>query len=657
MGRFFLVAAAIVVMVGRVSAADTQEYRSTPLAKAFGTLPAMSGLHMSPDGTKISFLANLVDGQTVEAVLDLSTGKVAGVTKSEFGKFSINDCTWANNERLLCSTYGVSMVDYVLTPYTRLFAINTDGSKVVTLTNRSQGGVQFASSVVDLLSDEPDYVLISQFEPDRVRLQRVNIYTNKSKTVDFGSERVADWMTDGHGTPRLRLLKSEVEHKWQYVLPESHYWKTLYRHPVGTNDENDDKQYMSPAGFGADPNILLYYKPKDGRAALWEHDLRQRGDSQDKLIFARPDVDIDGLATIGKYDRAYAIGYTTDAAHMKVFDNAIDHILDAVEAIMPGKEVTVYNESWDRRYYLVKISSDDDPGTIYRLDIVKHQLGKIAPVFPDLEGKKLAKMKPVSYTARDGVKIPAYLTVPPGVKAKNLPLVVLPHGGPSSRDEWGFDPLVQYIVANGYAVLQSNYRGSGGYGDDWEGLGGFRAWRQAVNDLTDGAKALIDDGTVDENRICVLGWSYGGYAALMSAVESQGLYKCVTSIAGVTDPGTQLREDKKYEGYKAVRKFMGAGDKDVTETGSPLNRADELNVPVLMFHGTKDVNVSVKNSEKLADALRDKGKPVEYVEYEDAEHDIWRSSYRIDMFARIGAFLDAYIGASGASAAAVATTR
>ena len=614
----------------------------------------MSGFHMSPDGAKISFLANLVDGQTVEAVLNVTTGEVVGVTKSEFGKFSIDNCTWANNERLLCSAYGVDMVGYVLTPYTRLFAINTDGSKAVTLINRGQGGVQFASSVVDLLSDEPDYDLISQFEPDRVRLQRVNIYTNKSKTVDFGSERIADWMTDGHGTPRLRLLKNDVEYQWQYVLPGSHDWKTLYRHPIGTNDENDEKQYMSPAGFGDDPNILLYYKPKDGRAALWEHDLRQEGDSQDELVFARPDVDIDGLATIGKYDRAYAISYTTDAAHMKVFDSAIDRILNSVEAILPDKEVTVYDESWDRRYYLLKISSDDDPGTIYRLDIVKRQLGKIAPVFPNLEGKTLAKMKPVSYAARDGVKIPAYLTVPPDVKAKNLPLVVLPHGGPSSRDEWGFDPLVQYIVAKGYAVLQSNYRGSGGYGDDWEGPGGFRAWRQVVNDLTDGAKALIDDGTVDKSRICILGWSYGGYAALMSAVESQGLYKCVTSIAGVTDPVTQLHEDKKYEGYKAARKFMGAGDKDVTDTGSPLNRADELKVAVLMFHGTKDVNVSVKNSEKLADALRKQGKPVEYIEYEDAQHDIWRNSYRIDMFARIGVFLDENIGPNAAGA--IATT-
>ena len=267
----------------------------------------------------------------------------------------------------------------------------------------------------------------------------------------------------------------------------------------------------------------------------------------------------------------------------------------------------------------------------------------VSAIQPELAGRELAKMKPVEYPAADGTKIPAYLTLPPGQPAKNLPVIILPHGGPTARDDWGFDWLAQFLVAKGYAVLQSNYRGSAGYGKNWEGENAFHGWRKAVADINDGAKWLIAQGIADPKRICALGGSYGGYAALMGSLQAPGLYRCVVSIAGVTDPETLIWDYDHFLGKKAVRHEVGTED-EVIVKGSPLRRAAEFTVPVLMFHGEKDFNVPIRHSEKLDEALRKAGKSSELITYPDVDHHFLRSAARIDMLDRIGVFLGKYLG-------------
>jgi dipeptidyl aminopeptidase/acylaminoacyl peptidase len=256
-------------------------------------------------------------------------------------------------------------------------------------------------------------------------------------------------------------------------------------------------------------------------------------------------------------------------------------------------------------------------------------------------------MKPIRYPARDGLEIPAYLTLPVGA-AGPLPTVIFPHGGPESRDYWDFDWLAQFMAAKGFAVLQSNYRGSAGYGEGWTGEGGFRAWRTAINDLTDGAQYLVKEGIADPARICVVGWSYGGYAALMSGVEEPDRYRCLVSIAGVSDPEMLIKVARHFTNRKEVLEHISR-DAEVIDKGSPLKRASEIRAPVLLFHGDQDINVTIDHSEKMARALERAKKPVEYIEYEDVEHQIWRNRYRVDMLDRIGSFLDAHIGQPAAA--------
>jgi dipeptidyl aminopeptidase/acylaminoacyl peptidase len=371
--------------------------------------------------------------------------------------------------------------------------------------------------------------------------------------------------------------------------------------------------------------------------ALWSEDLAN--DRKGNLVFSHPEVDVGGSYQLGKFRRMVAVGYSTDRNHLHYFDDTIEQISDRISASYPGQQARIADESWDRRSYIVHISSDRESGFFYRFDAEKGQLSRISPQYPKLQGISLSPMKPMYYEARDGKRIPGYLTLPASVPKGGMPAVVLPHGGPESRDYWGYDWLPQFLSARGYAVLQSNYRGSGGLGDDWSGQGGFRNWRTAIDDITDGARHLVESGVADPRRLCIVGWSYGGYAALMSAVEEPELYRCVVSIAGVTDLPMLIEDSREYLGWRSAKEFIGK-DQNVLASGSPARRADEIRAPVLFFHGDEDINVRIGHSEKMARALKRKKKDVEFVEYEEAEHGIRRNRYRVDMLDRIGRFLD-----------------
>jgi dipeptidyl aminopeptidase/acylaminoacyl peptidase len=219
---------------------------------------------------------------------------------------------------------------------------------------------------------------------------------------------------------------------------------------------------------------------------------------------------------------------------------------------------------------------------------------------------------------------------------------VLPHGGPSSRDEWGFDWLAQYLAAKGYAVLQPNYRGSAGFGDSWLVQNGFKSWRTSIGDITASAHWMVSQGIADPNRLAVVGWSYGGYAALQSAVTEPSLFKAVAAIAPVTDLSLLKQEAENYTNSRLVAEFVGSGPHLVD--GSPLKHAAAIKVPVLLVHGDMDLNVGVLESEKMEAALRAAGTPVEFLHYKALDHQLDDSAARTEMLTKIGALLQRTIG-------------
>lgn len=256
---------------------------------------------------------------------------------------------------------------------------------------------------------------------------------------------------------------------------------------------------------------------------------------------------------------------------------------------------------------------------------------------------QLAHVQAVSYPAADGTMVPAYLTLPPGIEhAEGLPAIVMPHGGPASRDVWGFDWLSQFFAARGYAVLQPNYSGSTGYGDGWYQDNGFHSWATAIGDVLDSGRWLVAQGIADPSKLAIVGWSYGGYAALQSAVVDSSVFKAVIAIAPVTDLTNLAEEWRASGGFWMERNYVGHGAE--ADAASPAQHAEHMKVPVLMFHGRMDRNVSIHESENMARSLKSAGVPYELVTFDKLDHQLEDSAVRAQMLSKADAFLRKTLG-------------
>lgn len=607
-------------------------------AKTFGADPAVWGMRLSPDGQRVSALMRHSSGIPIATVTDLRGGKPKLILASDAKKkLNIQWCDWANDQRLLCGYYGVMRVRRELVPITRLVAVNEDGSNQQVLAQREQRGEWSFNQdeVVDWLSRDREHILMEIKKGRGEGVSSVNIYRNKVKVVERARDNAWGWVSDGHGGIRLRLESNRHKASWRYKPTEGAIWGTLHQYDV-----DDHTEVFGPAGFGEDPSQLFVWDKHEGRVSIFSIDLSTNPTVESrnqKLVYSHPEADLDGVARIGRHRRTIGVSYSTDKPHVDYFDEAIQRVDAALSPKLPDQIISYVSESWDRRFYLIRTSSDVGSGTYYRFDVKTKTLARIASVYPHMDDISLNPMKPIRYPSDDGVEIPSYLSMPAGLEGP-FPTVILPHGGPLSRDEWGFDFLVQYLTARGYAVLQSNYRGSGGYGDEWAGEGAYRAWKRAMTDLEFGARHLIQEGIADPDRLCVLGWSYGGYAALMSAIEYPNRYRCAVSIAGVSDPASLVRDS--WGIGRRQRKSQIGTDMEELRKASPRRRAEEIQVPVLLFHGDRDLNVPVEHSTKMRSALKRAKKQVDYVEYEDVEHSIRDQGYRVDMLQRIGEFLE-----------------
>jgi dipeptidyl aminopeptidase/acylaminoacyl peptidase len=263
-------------------------------------------------------------------------------------------------------------------------------------------------------------------------------------------------------------------------------------------------------------------------------------------------------------------------------------------------------------------------------------------VKPELQDAKLATMKSVSYPAGDGAMIPAYLTLPPGSNGKNLPAIVMPHGGPEYRDEFGFDWLVQFFAARGFAVLQPEFRGSTGYGDNWFMQNGYKSWKTAIGDVVYAGRWLVTQGVANPSKLAIVGWSYGGYAALQSAVIDPGVYKAVVAIAPVTDFAAYKDDHRNWTDYANVSERMGTGPH--IKEGSPAQNADRIKVPVLLFHGRLDRNVRFSQSRLMDAKLQAAGATHEFVTWDKLDHQLEDSDARALLLRKSDAFLRTSMG-------------
>jgi dipeptidyl aminopeptidase/acylaminoacyl peptidase len=364
------------------------------------------------------------------------------------------------------------------------------------------------------------------------------------------------------------------------------------------------------------------------------------GSLKSELVYANPQVDVDDVVTIGRSGRVIGASYVTDRREVEYFDPEYKSLAAALAKALPKLPLIDFlSASADEKQLLIRASSDSDPGHYYWFDRASHHLNELSPARPELEQTALSQVRSVTYHTADGVDVPAYLTLPPGSDGKHLPTILMPHGGPASRDEWGFDWLAQFFAQRGFAVLQPEFRGSSGYGDAWFVDNGFKSWRTAIGDIDEGARWLIKQRIADPDKLAIVGWSYGGYAALQSNVVDPSLYKAVVAIAPVTDLAALKQESLNYTNYVLQERYIGAGP-HITE-GSPAFHADRFIAPVLMFHGDQDINVGVGESREMDAALRKAGKSSQLVIYPGLDHQLDDNVARTDMLTKADAFLRA----------------
>ena len=642
----------VVIALFAYASASAAEFDA---ARAFGARNAIEDIAMSPDGSKIAFITP-GNGQsstlyTVDAVEGAQPRKVA-VASGDPERFSW--CNWVANDRLVCAIYGVVVVDTEVTNFTRIFAINADGTNTKLLSTRDRLDtwvVQNGGSVVDWLPDEDGVVLMRRNYNKRMDVQwktkegsgveRIDTRTLATKVVEDAQPMVSSFISDGRGTVRLMSVA-----RWQdsaYNLSPTITY--LFRKKGSRTWENfGDYDMVTDAGFA--PHRIDYERDvayglmkKDGRLAAYTKALD--GSGKTTLIYARPDVDISGFATIGRRSRVIGARYDTDYGHIEYFDPAIQKVEASLGKALPRHQIDVVDSSSDETKLLIRASSDISPGAYYLFDRTAKRLVQLLEVQPSLSGRQLAEMKPITYTARDGTQIPAYLTLPPGRDGKNLPAIVMPHGGPEARDRWDFDWLAQFFAASGYAVIQPQYRGSTGYGDSWFQKNAFRSWNLVINDVLDAGHWLVKQGIADPRHLATVGWSYGGYAALESAVVEPSLFKAVVAIAPVTDLG-MLKQDSRNSIYARIEADrIGSGS---TAEASPAQHASQFKAPVLLFHGENDLNVDIRHSRVMATRLKGANIPSELVTWPKLDHQLFDSAIRADLLRKSDAFLRKSMG-------------
>ena len=627
-------------------------------AAAFGACEAIQDIALSPDGKKVVFLAPAPGAGMLAMVADLATGTVAQVQYTDAKPLNLIECGWSANDRIVCSMYGITAATGQRLSFTRLVAFDADGKRPIPLGRRSRGEAlrisQYDGDIIDWTSGEDGKVLMERDvvpeystgtriaeSGNGLAVERVDTRTGKSERIE-PPMAASGYISDARGNVRMMVVRkadSETgslrgETVYSYRLAGQHNWREFSR--IGI-----DEAGLRPIAVDGTANVAYALKKTNGRDALYRVALD--GTMKAELVFADPRVDVTGTVRIGRSGRVIGARYVTDRAQVEYFDPEYKKLSVSLSRAIPKLPLIRFSgASADEKILLLHASSDTDPGRYYVLDRTTHHMEELLPSRPQLGTAQLAEVKSITYPAADGTPIPAYLTLPPGSSGKGLPALVMPHGGPSSRDEWGFDWLAQFFAQRGYAVLQPEYRGSAGYGDDWAKTNAFKSWRLAIGDVVDAGKWLVSSGTAAPSKLAIFGWSYGGYAALQANVIAPDLFRAAVAVAPVTDFGMLKEESRGFTNFTLVSNEIGSGA--IVSEGSPARHADQFRVPVLLFHGDQDMNVGIGESRAMDSALRGKGKQSQLIVYKGLDHQLADSAVRSDMLAKSDAFLRGAMG-------------
>ncbi|MCX6615785.1 MAG: alpha/beta fold hydrolase [Acidobacteria bacterium] len=611
--------------------------------EAFFGDPEIAGAQISPDGKYISFLKPLDKTRNI------------WVKKTE-EPFSAAKPITADTKRPISGYFWSRDAKYVLYVQDQLgdenynvYAVNpadspAAGARVPPARNLTEAkGVR--AVIYGVPKSAPDVIYAGLNDRDKAwhDLYEVRISSGQRKLLRQNTERLAGWVFDNKDQLRLAVRSAEngdteilrVDEKGLTKIYSCGVLETCA--PVRFHKDNKRVYMDDNTGAGVDLARLMLFDPGDGKQEMVESDPLKR-------------VDFGAAMFSDLTDEMIATFYIDEKRREYWKDKTYEADYKWLQGQLPGKQVNLGSRTRDEQLWVVSATSDNDPGTTYLFDRKARKLAMQYQIYEKLDRSQLASTRPIRYKSSDGLEIPAYLTLPKGVAAKNLPLMVFPHGGPWARDGWGYHPYWQFLANRGYAVLAPNFRGSTGYGKKFLNAGNKEWGQKMQDDITWGVKHLVAEGTADPKRVGIMGGSYGGYATLAGVAFTPDVYTAAVSIVGPSNLITLMESIPPY--WEVIRKTFHVRMGDPTtpegkaqlERQSPLNSASKIRTPLMVVQGANDPRVNKAESDQIVIALRDRGFPVEYVVAPDEGHGFARPVNNLAMFTAAEKFLAKHLG-------------
>ncbi|NGX48589.1 MAG: Dipeptidyl aminopeptidase BIII [Candidatus Anoxychlamydiales bacterium] len=470
-------------------------------------------------------------------------------------------------------------------------------------------------------------------------LYRLDTKSGKMELVAENPGDVTEWITDNAGKLRVARFTDGVNSGIRYRKDEKSDWKTIATYNF--------KEAATPLFFTFD-NKQIYVSSNIGRdkKAIFEYDLESGKET--KCIFEHPNMDVNALIKSKKRKEILGVYYLTDKIEYKIFDKEFEKIYNFINEKLSNYENHFVSHDKNESKFIIYSTSDKTLGSYYLFNAVKWELKKIFDVSPWLKESEMASMKPISYTSKDGLIIHGYLTLPNGKKTNNLPLIVIPHGGPWERDVWEFKHLNQFLANRGYAILRMNFRGSTGYGRKFLEAG-YKQWGLKMqDDITDGVQWAIDQGIADPKRIGILGGSYGGYAVLSGITKTPDLYAAAVDYVGISNIFTFFDTLPPYwEPFREMcYEMIGhpINDKEQLIATSPIFNVDKIKTPLFIAQGANDPRAKKEHSDQMVEALKKRGVVVEYMVKNNEGHGFMNEENNFDFYRAMETFLQKHIG-------------
>lgn len=590
--------------------------------------PDTAAYAISPDGTKLAF-AKPWERRMNVTVRDLATGEERRVTSAK--ERDIAGFFWKGNDRIVYVQDSGGDENF------HIYVVSARGGEARDLTPFE--GVR--AGVLDDLEDDPAHMLIelNKRNPEVFDVFRCDIATGELTQVAENPGNIAGWMTDHDGKLRAAYATDGVNASLLYRTTEDQEFRTL----ITTNF----RETFVPLLFAYD-NKLLYVESNLDRDKTAIYTFDPEANKTLDLVFEHPEVDVGSILHSKKRKIITGVTYVTDRGHYHFFDEDRAELQKTLTSFFPEHEVAVTDMDDDERRVIARVYGDRTRGAYYLYDRKDNSLSKLADLSPWLKEAQMAPMKPIEFKSRDGLDIHGYLTLPLGVEPKDLPLVVIPHGGPSARDVWGFDSEAQFLANRGAAVLQVNFRGSTGYGKAfWQA--GFKQWGRGMqDDVTDGVEWAVAQGIADRKRLAIYGGSYGGYSALAGATFTPDLYACAVSYVGPSNIFTLLKSIPPYWEPFREMEYEEIGDpekdKELLTAVSPVFHAEQIKIPLFVAQGANDPRVNKAESDQIVEAVRKAGKDVVYMVKDNEGHGFHNEENRFDFYREMEAFFRKHLG-------------